>query len=133
MAAETTTTAKGVHHVFVYGTLLTGEPNAHWAKGAKRESASALGTLYDPHYGFPAFSPLGTTVVKGEMLTVDDEGLASMDRLEGCPRLYRRERIEISIAGGNATAWVYIMNRLPRNAMVIKGGDWKAYRRGGMQ
>lgn len=121
------------HHVFVYGTLLTGERNAHWAKGALREPATALGTLYDPHYGFPAFSPLGTTIVHGEMLTVDDEGLASMDTLEGCPRLYRRERIEISIASGHAIAYVYIMNRLPKNATAIASGDWVAYRKAGMK
>ena len=113
------------HKVFVYGTLLAGERNAHWARDAHRENASAVGTIYDTGYGFPAFTREGATVVKGELLTVDDEGFRSMDRLEGCPRLYRRERIQVSTAAGNATAWVYIMNQLPVAAKVIESGDWR--------
>ena len=49
-----------------------------------------------------------------------------MDRLEGYPRLYRREEIEAFTAeGGRVRAWVYIMNSLPKDAKVIEGGDWR--------
>ena len=124
-------TPRNEHRVFVYGTLLSGERNARWALGARRVAAWTRGTLYDPHYGFPAFVREGEAIVKGELLTVDDEGFKSMDRLEGYPRLYRREQIQVNlIGGGRVLAWVYIMNRLPDGAKVIEGGDWKAYRRG---
>ena len=118
------------HRVFVYGTLLTGEGNAHWARGARRTPAWATGTIYDTGYGYPAFVRIGETRIQGELLTVDDEGFKSMDRLEGYPRLYRREEIQVNlVGGGRVLAWVYIMNRLPEGAKVIEGGDWRAYRR----
>ena len=114
------------HKVFVYGTLLTGERNAHWAKNAKRRPATTRGTIYDTGYGFPAFVKDGETRIVGEILTVDDEGFASMDRLEGYPRLYRREEIFVyPSTGGRVKAWVYIMNSLPANAKIIAGGDWR--------
>ena len=114
------------HKVFVYGTLLTGEGNAHWAKGARRHPAWTHGTIYDTGWGYPAFVKEGETKIVGELLTVDDEGFASMDRLEGYPRLYRREEIEAFTAeGGGVRAWVYIMNSIPNGAKVIEGGDWR--------
>lgn len=118
-------TPKTEHRVFVYGTLLSGERNARFALGARRVAATAKGTLYDPHYGFPAFVREGETIVKGELLTVDDEGFKSMDRLEGYPRLYRREEIEVVTESGHAKAWVYILNCMPKNATVIESGDWR--------
>lgn len=113
------------HRVFVYGTLLAGERNAHRALGARRVNAVAVGTLYDTGYGFPAFTRTGGTTVYGEMLTTDDEGLRSMDRLEGHPRFYRREVIDVLANGMPARAWVYIMNTLPETAKVIATGNWR--------
>lgn len=124
--------AKGerTHRVFVYGTLIAGEHNAHWASGARRVGARAVGRIFDTGYGFPAFRPEGEGTVKGEMLTVDDEGLKRMDVLEGYPRLYRREQITVATdRGGAAVAWVYIMNNLPKDVSVIESGDWVAYRK----
>ena len=119
-------TPRNEHRVFVYGTLLSGERNARWALGARRVAAWTRGKLYDPHYGFPAFVREGEAIVKGELLTVDDEGFKSMDRLEGYPRLYRREEIEVfTESGGRAKAWVYILNSMPKDATVIASGDWR--------
>ena len=120
------------HKVFVYGTLLSGECNARWAGNARRQRAWATGTIYDTGCGFPAFVKRGQTHIKGEVLTVDDAGFRSMDRLEGYPRLYRREQIQVHlVGGGNVLAWVYIMNNLRKDAPVIESGDWTAYRRAG--
>lgn len=115
----------GEHKVFVYGTLLSGERNARWALDARRVAAWTRGTLYDPHYGFPAFVREGEGIVKGELLTVDDEGFKSMDRLEGYPRLYRREEIPVFTESGQSKAWVYILNSMPKDATVIASGDWR--------
>ena len=112
--------------VFVYGTLLSGERNARWALGARRHPAWTHGTIYDTGYGFPAFTREVTTKVVGELLTVDQAGFDSMDRLEGHPRLYRREEIEVyGECIGRHRAWVYIMNNLPSTAKVIASGDWR--------
>lgn len=114
------------HKVFVYGTLLTGECNAYRAGDARRTPAWTTGKLYDTGYRFPAFVRDGGTRIEGELLTVNDEGFASMDRLEGYPSLYRREQITVYTAtGGRVRAWVYIMNRLPEGAKVIESGDWR--------
>ena len=118
------------HKVFVYGTLLTGECNAHRAGCARRQKAWALGTIYDTGWRFPAFTKNGRTRVAGEVLTVDDNGFRSMDAIEGYPRLYRREQIRVHlVGGGQVLAWVYIMNDLPKKATVIESGDWVAYRK----
>lgn len=120
------------HKVFVYGTLISGEANAHWAGNARRQKAWTTGTIYDTGCRFPAFVKRGRTHIKGEVLTVDDDGFKSMDRLEGYPRLYRREQIQVHLAGGgNVLAWVYIMNNLRKDAPVIESGDWVAYRKAG--
>lgn len=114
------------HKVFVYGTLLTGEGNAHRAGTARRQRAWITGTLYDTGWGFPAFVKTGETHIVGEVLTANDEQFRSMDRLEGYPSLYRREQIQVNLAGGGRVlAWVYILNRLPETATVIAGGDWR--------
>ena len=113
------------HRVFVYGTLLTGECNARCALGARRVRATAKGTIYDTGFGYPAFVRKGETRIEGELLFVDDEGFKSMDRLEGYPRLYRREEIMVTTESGRRKAWVYIMNRLPEHAKVIESGDWR--------
>ena len=121
---------EGEHKVFVYGTLLTGESNAHRAGRARRQKAWTLGTVYDTGYRFPAFVKRGRTRIVGEVLTVDDDGFKSMDWLEGYPRLYRREQIQVNlVGGGRVLAWVYIMNDLPKKATVIESGDWVAYRK----
>ena len=118
------------HKVFVYGTLLSNECNCDRAPRARRQRAWTPGTIYDTGYGFPAFVKRGRTRVKGEVLTVGDDGFRSMDRLEGYPSFYRRERIQVNlVGGGRVLAWVYIMNRLPKDAKVIEGGDWRTYRR----
>ena len=119
---------KTTHLVAVYGTLLEGERNAHWANGAlSRRRASLVGVLYDTGYSFPAFVPEATAGrVEAEVLEVDEEGLSRMDVLEGYPRLYRRDRVMATLEDGTrAEVWVYVMNKLPEAATVIANGSWR--------
>ena len=115
----------------VYGTLMTGEVNHRLCANAVNITpCTIVGTLYDTGWGFPAFVKRGRTRIKGEVLTVNEDGFKSMDRLEGYPRLYRREQIRVHLVGGGSVlAWVYIMNALRADAPVIEGGDWVAYRK----
>ena len=119
------------YRVFVYGTLLSNECNSGRARGARRIPSWTTGTIYDTGFGFPAFTKEGETRIEGELLIVNSETFSSMDRLEGYPRFYRREEINVFTAHGRSRAWVYIMNRLPAEAKVIQSGDWRKYRRGG--
>ena len=117
--------------VAVYGTLMAGEKNERWAADAlDRRPCVLRGTLYDTGWGYPAFVPnMDGGKVKAELLTITATTLARMDVLEGYPRLYRREVIPIVLGDGSVeTAMVYVMNKLPRGAMVIASGDWRKFR-----
>ena len=117
-----------IHTVAVYGTLMAGERNEHWASDAlDRRPCVLRGTLYDTGYCFPAFVPDSDGgEVQAELLTVTEATLARMDRLEGYPSLCRRERVTVALTGGGvAEAWVYVMNTIPPQARVIASGDWK--------
>ena len=117
-----------IFRVAVYGTLLAGERNEHWATGAfSRVPCVIWGTLYDTGWGFPAFVPgKDGREVKGELLTVDAKVMKSMDGLEGYPNLYRRDEVEAALEDGTVVrALVYVMNRLPPRAAVIASGDWR--------
>ena len=114
--------------VAVYGTLLEGEYNAHWGKGAfSRRKASVRGVLFDTGCGYPAFVPGAEGgPVEAEVLEVDAGGLDKMDWLEDYPRLYRRERVVATYEDGTkAEVWVYVMNNLPEQAKVIATGSWR--------
>jgi gamma-glutamylcyclotransferase (GGCT)/AIG2-like uncharacterized protein YtfP len=111
--------------VFVYGTLLQGEPNhdflasARLIRAARTEPSFELVSLGP----FPAMVPGGKAAVVGEIYEVDDETLAALDRLEGHPDFYHREWIRLE-DGDDVLAYVMEPERVcdrPR----IPGGDWR--------
>ncbi len=117
--------------VAVYGTLMAGERNERWAVDAlERKPCVLRGTLYDTGWGYPAFIPnMDGGGVKAELLTITADTLTRMDVLEGYPRLYRRETVLAVLVDGNIeVVMVYVMNKLPRRAMVIPSGDWRKFR-----
>jgi gamma-glutamylcyclotransferase (GGCT)/AIG2-like uncharacterized protein YtfP len=118
--------------LIVYGTLLSGERNHHFCRNAvKITSCTVTGTLYDTGCGFPAFYPEGNTTIQAELIEIPIADWASVDRLEGYPRLYDRQLLQATLTdGGEATGWVYIMNTLPPMAKIIESGSWKEYRHG---
>lgn len=121
---------KGNIYVAVYGTLMTGERNYRFGAGAVRRIPCFItGALYDTGYGYPAFSPDGVSAIRAELLEVSPAVLAQMDTLEGYPRLYRRETIAVRTSAGTVEAQIYVMNRLPENAVPIISGDWPEYRK----
>ena len=119
--------------LIVYGTLMSGERNHRFCRNAVSiTSCSIIGTLYDTGYGFPAFVPEGDGTVKAELIEIPIEDWAAVDGLEGYPRLYDRQLYSATLADGTeVSGWVYIMNKLPDNAIVIESGDWKEHRHGG--
>ena len=112
---------------------MSGESNHRFCRNAVSITpCTVTGTLYDTGYGFPAFVPEGNNVVKAEMIEIPIADWASVDGLEGYPRLYDRQLYPATLADGTeVSGWVYIMNKLPDNARVIEGGDWKEHRHGG--
>ena len=114
--------------IAAYGTLRSGESNARFCRNAiSRRNAAIPGSLYNTGCGYPAYAPEGETTVVVELIEIPFSDWASVDRLEGYPRLYDRELLDFTLDDGSTVqAWVYIMNRLPPHARIIPSGDWKA-------
>ena len=94
--------------LFVYGTLKKEFRNA-----AYLENAQLLGKfITDPVYSmydfgnYPAVSEMGKTAIAGEVYEIDQEILASIDRLEWYPDFYQRKMIETSVG----SAWMYVVD-----------------------
>lgn len=112
------------HRVFVYGTLLAGQPNHHVLAGARfLGPARTLPAFELVSLGpYPALVPGGATAVVGEVYEVTDAGLARLDWLEGYPDLYDRQAIPLA-DGTRAIAYMQPPAQaegMPR----IPSGDW---------
>ena len=122
--------------VFVYGSLKRGHSNHHLLATARFEGeAQAPGlTLHDlgpfpmaiaaaqPEAG-SATDP-ETLPVSGEVFAVDAETLKRLDRLEGVPRLYQRQRLALL---DGRLAWVYLgQPHQVRHVPALAAGCWPA-------
>lgn len=115
--------------VFVYGSLLAGEPNHRALAGAALVGATTTApafALYDLG-AFPGLVAVGEHAVAGEVYEVDVAGLARLDRLEGHPSFYRRT--PIALADG-AEAETYLLTRAQvEGRPVVASGSWRAHRK----
>lgn len=113
--------------IFVYGSLMRGQPNHHYMDGA-----TYLGDgITLPEYamvsmgGFPAVYANGDTAIMGEVYQVPDKVLDRMDRLEGHPIWYKRTPIKLV---NRSKAEMYIMQSNNRERYSpIESGNWKEY------
>lgn len=117
--------------LFVYGTLQLGCANNRiLVAGGARFSGPALTVptftlrAYG-HGGFPVMSRGGATSVMGEVFEINHKTLADCDRLEGHPRFYQRETIELA---DGSEALAYLQEETPRFPL-IEDGNWKAWAR----
>lgn len=113
--------------VVVYGTLKRGQVNHHWLDGVACHGRVRLENLVLHDLGpFPMAVP-GQGVVVGELYQVDAPLLASLDRLEGVPRLYQRWRCR---PPGGPWSWVYLGRPYQvRHSPVLVDGCWPGSRR----
>lgn len=128
--------------VAVYGTLMRGERNEHWAREAGAEivgEGTVNGWLYDTGWGYPAIQTGGHLLrVAVEVLATTKAGLAHMDVLEGYPNLYGRVTVAVTMDDRTVDAMVYQMrdmrdmceraNGMKLIAPVRGVADWRAYR-----
>ncbi|MCB9418866.1 MAG: gamma-glutamylcyclotransferase [Ardenticatenaceae bacterium] len=127
--------------IFVYGTLLPGQPNAFLWQGLETGVENAQlrnGRLYNMG-GYPMLVETGVDSVQGQIITIAvdfyEVVLARMDFLEGYDPLrpeaarYRRVVREVTLANGRSTtAWVYVGQMAFVNGRVpIPDGNWTAY------
>lgn len=113
--------------VFVYGTLMRGEPNhrllerAVFVRAARTWPEFKMVSLG----GCPAICSGGATAIDGELFDVDAEMLAALDRLEGHPRFYRRTEIEI-VGRGRAHAYLLQGMRFGGEGEIVSG-CWRSW------
>ncbi|WP_408891614.1 gamma-glutamylcyclotransferase [Myxococcus faecalis] len=115
--------------VFVYGTLLSGEPNHRLLRGARLIGPGRTRPRFTLHdYGpFPALASGGKHSIKGEVYEVDALMLAALDRLEGHPRFYERTPIALDGAGC-VEAYLLPKERLA-DRPIIESGCWRRHRK----
>jgi gamma-glutamylcyclotransferase (GGCT)/AIG2-like uncharacterized protein YtfP len=119
----------GLTRVFVYGTLRRGEGNHRLLLGARfvGEACTVQGFAMYNLGAFPGLVRASAGSVAGEVYDVDAATLAALDRLEGVPTFYRRERIELE-GVGSADGYT-LTSRQVRGCDLIPSGDWKRRRR----
>ena len=125
--------------VFVYGTLMRAGAN-HAVLARLGCSFVARARTLEPRVlvdlgPYPALlparherSPAPTTCVEGELWAIEETALHALDAFEGCPELYRRDRIALVTADGEEVeAFVYALaRRPPAHARVIATGRYAA-------
>jgi gamma-glutamylcyclotransferase (GGCT)/AIG2-like uncharacterized protein YtfP len=119
----------GSARVFVYGTLLSGEPNHRLLVGAELVGEARTEPAFDlVNLGaFPAMVPGGGTAVAGEVYEVDPPTLDALDRLEGHPRFYRRHAVRLH-DGDEVLAYLLTQDQA-RGRPRITSGDWRRVRK----
>ena len=113
-----------VTRLFVYGTLMRGEPAHDLLERAQMLGVASTETgyaLFDMG-AFPAMVAFGPTSVVGEVYAVPAALLAAMDRYEGCPEFYRRRQVTLS-DGSQAETYVLTAAQV-QGCREIDGGDW---------
>lgn len=111
--------------VFVYGTLLSGEPNhRHLASARLVGEARTLPefTLYSLEF-YPGLVHVGHHTVVGEVYEVDEPTLAALDYLESHPRFYRRTAIRLA-SGEEVETYLLTIEQVAGRS-VIASGNWK--------
>lgn len=121
-------------NVFVYGTLRPPQPNTTPADSRYYPEVARCVKTVTPAWlpaadvfdagSYPAIIR-GSGVVYGELLGVQPRALEIMDRIEGHPTFYKRERVQVETDHGPEAAWVYWA---PRGLVIgrpqIINGDW---------
>lgn len=120
------------HLVFVYGTLRPSLRRVYdkwpWLPfGDEKGKGTIKAQLFGLTLTVPGVKLGGDTNVVGEVVQVDAEGLRGFDRLEGHPRNYKRELVEITMDGGSKLqAFCYVFQHIDLDRhTLIPSGDWE--------
>ena len=106
------------HTYFAYGSNLCVEQMARRCPDAADPLPAVLAD-YDwliNERGVATLEPFTGSTVHGVLWTLTDGDLANLDRAEGVPDRYRRDRLRVHTAFGPSTPWVYIDHRVQPGA-----------------
>lgn len=135
--------AAPIDTVFVYGTLLRGESNAHVLhdQPVRRVVDAVLhgATLHETGAPYPVMRLSGPGPVHGELAELEDIGtaLGPLDRLETftgygrADRAYHRTLVTVRASGEDRLAWTYVAGETLAPGAPIASGSWRAHRAAG--
>lgn len=127
---------KNNEYVFVYGTLRQGQSNHQLLNDAilVSEQANVNGKLYDTGEGYPALLLNQESSVFGEIYSVTQDTLQTLDILEGYKEgresnLYYRCKKEAQTDNAALTCWVYVIDETynQRLGEEIPFQDWSVH------
>lgn len=103
--------------VFVYGSLKDGYPNHGVIERSERLGKAKT---FDKKYHmksfgyFPAVVDNGSYKIRGELYSVSDETMRSLDHLESNGYFYKREPTNVKTEDGQIVeAWMYVLLQDP--------------------
>lgn len=112
-----------IETLFVYGTLMRGEPGHHHMAGCgfvcEDQTVSGYGLVHVTWY--PGLVPHAGGTVFGEVYEVPTSRWATLDAYEDCPEFYERTAIPLA-SGRHPQAYFY---RRPEGLPLIASGDWR--------
>jgi gamma-glutamylcyclotransferase (GGCT)/AIG2-like uncharacterized protein YtfP len=135
-----------IDRLFVYGTLMEGEPRHHllesWGAPVYEKEAHTPGLLYDSGKGYPCMAPAEADdqIITGELYQIQDirHAFEMLDIVEGVRgyesriSLFRRGIVLVTTADGvRYPAWVYLYDKEIRTLSRIKSGSWRLENRKG--
>ncbi len=110
--------------IFVYGTLKQGFHNHYLLEQSKYVGTGWTSEKYAMYQdGIPyVVKDESVSRIQGEVYSIDDETLESLDRLERHPEWYNREQVEVAmdLADEILLAWLYF-NPTPDGEIVESG------------
>ncbi len=99
------------HLYFAYGSNLNRADMRSRCPDARPEGPARLAGWRLTFHGVANLAPAEGRTVHGALWWLSDDDLASLDRYEGAPTLYRRRIVELRTAGGPRRAITYVMER----------------------
>lgn len=111
--------------LFVYGTLLPGEPSHELLAGARSLGPAST----PPSYSlidlgpYPALIVGGSTAVVGALYEMSAQVLAPIDVHEEVPTLFKRRRL--TLADGREAESYFLEADQVRGRRRIRSGDWR--------
>ena len=113
------------HKLFVYGTLKRGFGNNRLLYNSEFRGVDVVsGFMMFSKGAFPGVFkvPDVNNCIHGEVFDIDDQVLASCDRLEGVPSFYDRIKVNLKTFG---EAYMYVLPAPAGDYKRVIGGSWR--------